>query len=105
MKIIRSKFFKYVAVLLIFGVWVVFFDDYNLIKQRRMNDDLKSLRIELQKIQGAIDKGKIEAGMIENDMEFIEKIGRDKYGIKRDDEDVYIFLKEGKDGKLVPFEE
>jgi cell division protein FtsB len=104
MKIIRSKFFKYIAVLLIFGIWITFFDDYNLIKQGEMRTQLKLLREELQETKDAISRCATEDQKIKDDMEFIEKVGRDNYYMKSEDEDVYIFLEEDENGKLVPFE-
>jgi cell division protein FtsB len=105
MKIIRSKFFKYAVVLLVFGVWICFFDDYNLIQQSKMNDQLKASRKELQETRDAISTYKAEAKKIENDLEFIEETGRNQYLMKHADEDVYIFVKEDETGKLVPLEQ
>ena len=105
MKIIRSKFFKYAVTLLIFGIWIIFFDDYNLMEQRRMKDHLKTLREELKETKEAISKYEVETQMIENDLDFIEETGRNKYLIKHEDEDVYIFLKEDDNGELSPMEE
>jgi cell division protein FtsB len=104
MKIIRSTWFKYLLVLLIFGIWITFFDDYKLSKQFELNAKLDSLQTKLQETEAEVAKWKLKNAQINDSIETIEATGRNNYRIKRDNEDVYIFVKEDEDGKLVSFE-
>jgi cell division protein FtsB len=105
MKIIRSNFLKYIIVLLIFGIWIFFFDDYRLSKQFELKSNLKSLQTKLQETEDDIVRCKIRNQNIKDAPEVIETIGRDNYYIKHDNEDVYIILKEDEEsGELVLFE-
>ena len=104
MKVIKSKFFKYIIVLLLFGVWILFFDDYKWSKQKELKSQLKELQQELQETEKMIQEYELKNSMIENDREALEAVGRDSYYMKRDDEDLFIFLKEDENGKLVLFE-
>jgi cell division protein FtsB len=64
------------------------------------------LQIKLQETEKEINRCKVRNEDIQSNQEVIEATGRDEYYIKRDDEDVYIFVKEDEEtGKLVPFEE
>jgi len=105
MKIIRSTWFKYVVVLLIFGIWIFFFDEYRLSKQFELNAKLDLLQKKLKATEEEIIWWKTENQKIKDDPEVIEATGRNKYRMKCDDEDVYVFLKEDEDGKLISFEE
>ena len=82
---------KYLLTLLGFGVWMLFFDDRDLyvtcIKQRQeLNDLRKSKTYYEQQIAGtktALDQLKINAFTI-------EKFAREKYLMKRDNEDLFL---------------
>ena len=95
---------KYIIVALLFVAWLFFFDDYKLSKQFELNNKLDSLQINLQETNAKIAEWKSKNEKIENDIEIIEAIGRDNYYMKRDNEDVYIFLTEDEDGTLVSLE-
>jgi len=99
-----KAFLKYIIVILVFGVWIFFFDDYSWSKQIEMSNTLDSLQTKLHETEQKIKLKKDESKTIESNMELIEAIGRDNYYMKRDDEDVYIFLEEDEDGKLVLLE-
>jgi cell division protein FtsB len=106
MKLLRSKYFKYIIVTLVFGIWLSFFDDYSWSKQKEMNKQLNSLQKELQNIKNEINKRTIETKMIKNNIEFIEKTGRNNYYMKGKEEDLFIFLKKDETtGELVSFED
>lgn len=82
---------KYLLTLLVFGVWMLFFDDRDLyvtcIKQRQELADLqKSKMYYEEQIAGAkkaLDQLKINAFTI-------EKYAREKYLMKRDNEDLFL---------------
>ena len=105
MKFIRSKYFKYIIVVLIFGIWLSFFDDYSRSKRKELDRELKELQDESQKIKRKISEREAENNKVANDLDAMEAIGRASYYMKRDEEDVYIFLKENENGELIPLEE
>jgi cell division protein FtsB len=104
MRFIKSPFFKYIFILILFGIWISFFDDYKLSKQRELKSQLNELQKELQEIERIAEKYKTKNRMIKNNREVMEAIGRDHYYMKRADEDLYIFLKEDENGELASFE-
>lgn len=104
MKIIKPRFLKYILVILLFGIWILFFDDYKWSKQREMTSRLKALQQELQETEKMINEYESKNKLIENDTGFLETIGRNNYYMKRDNEDLYIFLKKDENGNLISFE-
>lgn len=81
---------KYTFVLLIFFVYLTFFDDHNLIKRYKTSLEIKKLEIEYQFYQDEINKNKDYIRNIREDSVFLEKFAREKYYMKKDNEDVFI---------------
>jgi len=104
MKFIRSKYFKYIIVILIFGIWLSFFDDYSWSKRRELNKQLSTLQQESQKTKKKISEHEVENEKVAGDLDAMEAVGRDSYYMKRAEEDVFIFLKENENGELIPLE-
>ena len=105
MKLLRSKYFKYIIVTLVFGIWLVFFDDYSRSKRKGLDKELTELQEESQKIKKKISEHEVENEKVANDLYAMEAIGRDSYYMKRAEEDVFIFLKENENGELISLEE
>ena len=85
---------KYLIVLLAVLVWVLFFDNHNLIQQWRMQRQLKELRLErgfyLEEIRR--DSAAIEA--LKNDPDALERYARERYLMKKEGEDVFIIVED-----------
>lgn len=80
---------RYVLILLIFVVWMLFFDENSYLIHRDVNK-------EIQKIEGAneyykreIKKDKKEMSDLQN-ADSLEKFAREKYHMKKKDEEIYI---------------
>jgi len=82
---------KYLLTLLAFGVWMLFFDDRDLyvtcIKQRH---ELNDLRKSKQYYEGQIAITKKELDQLKVNAFTIEKYAREKYLMKRDNEDLFL---------------
>jgi cell division protein FtsB len=75
-------------------------------KRVELKQQLSKLQTELQETKKMTGKYEADSKKVEDNLELIEAIGRDKYYMKRDNEDLYIFLEEDeKTGKLASFEE
>ena len=104
MQVIKSRFFQYAVIVLLFGVWILFFDDYNWDRKRELKKQLHELQQELQETQKMIAEYETKNKMIETDTELMEATGRDNYYIKRADEDLFIILEEDDAGSLILLE-
>jgi cell division protein FtsB len=85
---------KYVLSLLVFLVWLTFFDQNNLIdrvKQLNRNEQLKKEKtFYIEKIKE--DSTKLH--QLKTDEENLEEFAREQYYMKKKDEDIYIIVEE-----------
>ena len=86
---IRNKF---VITTALFIVWVVFFDQYNLVSRVRNNQKLNQLEKEKQHYIGDIADNKRMLNELKGDKETLEKFAREQYLMKKKDEDIYIVI-------------
>jgi cell division protein DivIC len=84
---------KYVIILLLFLAWMVFFDTNSYFIHEELNDDINALeqtkdfyREEIVNDKRFIEKMK--------DSDEVEKYAREKYYLKRENEDIYIIENE-----------
>jgi len=89
--IIKAIFNKYVLVLVLFFGYLVFFDNNNLIKRNSARKEIERLEQEHQLIQDEIKRNQELLNRLFTDTVFLEKFARERYYMKRDNEDVFIF--------------
>lgn len=79
----------FVLILIIFSVWMLFFDSNSWFIHNELNEDIEDLENEKEYYEGEIQKDKKEIKELSTD-EGIEKYGREHYKMKKDDEEIYI---------------
>jgi cell division protein FtsB len=87
LKILKNKYF---VTLTLFVVWMGFFDtkDWGLIRERQIKlDALKKSEKELAII---ITDTRAELSMLKTSAESVEKYAREKYLMKKDNEDIFV---------------
>ncbi len=84
---------KYVLSLLIFFIWLSFFDRNNLIMRYKMRIELNRLEQEKAYYLSQFENDKKAGDALINDPETIEKYAREKHLMKRDDEDIFLIVK------------
>jgi cell division protein DivIC len=84
---LRNKFF---IASLAFAAWVLFFDHNDYFSQRERRQELKALQESKKYYVDEIEKERKFADNLKNDPATIEKFAREKYGMKRDNEDLFI---------------
>ena len=97
MKILNTAFLiaknKYFIATGCFVIWMLFFDpkDVSLILSRR--DKLKELQKSERHLNQQIAETRNELNLLKTNAETIEKYAREKYLMKKDNEDLYIVEK------------
>ena len=81
---------KYVLVLIAVLVWFMFFDQNNLIQQYRYSRQLKDFRAEKEYYLHEIAHDSIALDKLKNNPEELERYAREKYLMKRENEDIFI---------------
>ena len=81
---------KYLVAGAAFAVFLVFFDDRDLISNFRHNRELKQLEQSREYYQAEIAKTRQELKQLRTDAALLEKYAREKYLMKRDNEDLFL---------------
>lgn len=93
-KVFKIFLNRYVIATLAFAIWVIFFDNYSLLRQAKLKKQLNGIEEMKQYYHTQIDQNVRELDELETNMETLEKFAREKYLMKRDNEDVYVVIKE-----------
>ena len=82
---------KYTLAVLLFAVWMVFFDDRDIITTHfRYKKELRNLEESKEYYQQQIAETRKELEQLKNDPQTLERYAREKYRMKRAEEDLYI---------------
>ena len=92
-KIVRVVSNKFFIVFVLFFVWAGFIDKNNVISLIKNQNELKKLQHEKTLYQSEIISDSTNAANLKNNPDAIEKFGREEYGLKNPNEDVYIIVK------------
>jgi len=88
-KILKKLSNRYVIATVVFVVVIVFFDQFNVRTQVELHRELKAQEEEIQHLEKNIALYKDSLKMATEDPEGMERIAREKYFMKRDNEVVY----------------
>jgi cell division protein DivIC len=80
---------KYLLILILFFVWMFFFDTNSFFIHQELNDDINKLENNKKVYQEEIKNDKVFIDKMKDSNE-IEKFAREKYYLKKEDEDIYI---------------
>jgi len=72
-----------------FAIWMVFFDANSLLIHNELNEDISDLENEKQYYRNEIEKDNKAIKELSTE-EGIERIAREKYYMKKENEDIYI---------------
>lgn len=81
---------KYLIAGLAFLVFIIFFDDRDLVSNFRHSRELKGLEQSRRYYQDEIYKTRQELKQLRTDAALLEKYAREKYLMKRDNEDLFL---------------
>ncbi|AXO79928.1 septum formation initiator [Olleya aquimaris] len=85
------KWFKniYILILIIFGVWMIFFDTNSLLNHNDVNQEKSKLEDEKEYYKKEIIKDKQAIKRLTSE-DGLETFAREKYYMKKENEDIYI---------------
>lgn len=88
-KLVKNKF---VIAFVAFVVWILFFDRNDLFTQWERKTELNKLETSKAYYQGEITSIKKELVELDSDPAVLEKIAREKFYLKKANEDVFIVV-------------
>jgi cell division protein FtsB len=89
--IIRNK---YLLTIIGLVVWIVFFDKNDLKTQLELRDDVKKLQEERNYYAAEIKQITSDISELNTNPETLEKFAREKYLMKKDNEDIFVIVEE-----------
>ena len=83
---------KYLLALTVFSVWLVFFDNNNLIVRRRLLRETRQLKNDCEYYRQRIIADSTRLSELMKDSESLEKFAREQYLMKKDNEDIFVII-------------
>ena len=77
------------VVFVIFTIWVVFYGDSSYIKSNEYSSQIKDLKHKIKENQDTTKVYEQKLQALNTDVETLERIARENFGMKRENEDVY----------------
>ncbi|MBB2149507.1 FtsB family cell division protein [Pedobacter gandavensis] len=91
LELIRNKYFLSVAA---FIVWMLFFDRNDMVSQYEFRSEVNKLQEEKDFYEKETAKVKKDLNELSTNLNMAEKFAREKYFMKKDNEDVFVIVKE-----------
>ena len=85
-KLIKST---YGVIIILFIIWMIFFDSNSLIIHNELNNDINELDVQKSYYEEEIAKDNIELQLIQTDSG-LEKYARENLFMKKDNEEVFL---------------
>jgi cell division protein FtsB len=82
---------RYLLALVAFVIWMVFFDRNDFFTQQQRKAELKELETKIGYYKLQLEEAENELANLQNSPVLLEKYAREKYFMKRDNEDVFVF--------------
>ncbi len=85
---------KYIVAVVLFTVWMVFFDQNGFFAQRKITKELNQLEARKKMYTNQNQLLEIQKNNLLGNMDNLEKLAREKYLMKKDDETIYLIEEE-----------
>lgn len=89
---------KYVLTIAVFSIWMLFFDQNNLVDRIRMTSEIRQLEVDREYYFEQIQKDSANLSELTTNKENLEKYAREQFLMKKSNEDVFVVI-EPKDKK------
>ena len=85
---------RYTIVGVAFIIWMLFFDQNSLITHRELDKQIRSLERDESYFQKNLENENEKLKMLQDNPAEIERIAREKFYLKKDNEDIFIIQQE-----------
>lgn len=85
-----QKFNLWIVVVVAFGVYITFFSDYKYFRSMEYDARIKDLKAQIKECDDSTAVYRERLRLLESDHETLERIVREEYLMKRENEDLYI---------------
>lgn len=91
LELLRNKYFLAIAA---FAIWMTFFDKNDMLSQYEYRTEVNKLETEKEFYTKEITSVKKDLKELDSNLNTAEKFAREKYFMKKDNEDVFVIVKE-----------
>lgn len=84
----------FVIITLLFVVWMLFVDDFNVFHRLSLNKKINNLEHQKQYYQKEIKRDSALIRTLKNNPDSMERYAREKYLMKKENEDIFIVIDE-----------
>lgn len=81
---------KYWFVTITFLLIIIFFDENNMIKHFQNQREISMLKSEIEDLRHELEVITHKSNELHKDLEIMEKVAREKYGMHKDGEEIFI---------------
>jgi cell division protein FtsB len=85
---------KYVLTISLFVIWMLFFDQNNVLDRLRMSSEIRQLEADRKYYLEQIEIDSARLHELTTDKENLEKYAREQYLMKKKNEDVFVIIEE-----------
>jgi len=93
-KLYRSPWLKYAVVTLLAVIIIGFVDENSVWHHFRNQQQISELQDEIKRLTNQYNKDRQQIKMLDSNPKAIEKIARERYFMKEDNEDIFVFSEE-----------
>ena len=83
---------KYALTILLFAIWILFFDQNNMVDRLKMSGEIRQLEEDRQYYKEQIDKDSTRLHELTTDKDNLEKYAREQFLMKKENEDVFVVI-------------
>ncbi len=85
---------KYVIAIAVFTIWVLFFDQNNMVDRMKMSGEIRQLEADKEYYMEQIEKDSTRLHELTTDKDNLEKYAREQFLMKKKNEDVFVVIEE-----------
>ena len=85
---------KYVLTISVFAIWMLFFDQNNVVDRLQMMSEIRRLEADREYYLEQIEKDSTRLHELTTNKENLEKYAREQFLMKKKDEDVFVIIGE-----------
>ena len=85
---------KYVLTISVFAIWMLFFDQNNMVDRMKMSGEIRQLEADREYYMEQIKKDSTRLHELTTDKDNLEKYAREQFLMKKENEDVFVVIEE-----------
>jgi len=85
---------KYAITGILFGLWMLFFDQHDIVSQLQLQSELRQYEEDKEYYRKRITETEKDLNELLTNEDNLEKFAREKYLMKKDNEEVFVIVKD-----------